>query len=285
MQEESTIQSPSGYSGPRWAGSEPEEKDPSLYSAPPEFDKPAYFDEQVAGLPSMEDKMVAITGCTTGTGYALAKYIVEKGGVVFMLNRDSARAEAALSALSSLGKAIHIPCDLTSFESVRSAAAKLESHLAGEGLDVLCCNAGVMGLEDTTTSDGFEVQIQVNHLSHFLLTSLAWPLLECASAKRGDARVVSHSSGARKFVPKGRFDATYLEPRASENYPSSCVGNKLGWILPFQGPRWNRCMRTPPTSSPTAPPTTPPTASPTSSSTAWPTTNPLLGSAPRRRSP
>ena len=61
---------------------------------------------------------------------------------------------------------------------------------------MLCNNAGVMGLYDAATEDGYDVQMQTNHLSHFLLTSLIWDLLN-KKAETGDARVVNHTSGAR----------------------------------------------------------------------------------------
>ena len=62
-----------------------------------------------------------------------------------------------------------VECDLQSFESVRKAAKEVVK-LCHKGLDALCNNAGVMALKDIATSDGFDVQMQTNHLSHFLLT-------------------------------------------------------------------------------------------------------------------
>ncbi|UVF78647.1 Rossmann-fold NAD(P)-binding domain-containing protein [Gordonia mangrovi] len=64
-----------------------------------------------------------------------------------------------------------------------------------------------MGLPDQATVDGCDVQMQTNHLSHFLLTALVWPALATAAAERGQARVVNHTSGARRGKP---LDATYL---------------------------------------------------------------------------
>ena len=47
------------------------------------------------------------------------------------------------------------------------------------------------------TKDGFDIQMQANHISHFLLTSLVFDLLEATADKHGSASVVSHASGAR----------------------------------------------------------------------------------------
>jgi len=169
--------------------------------------EPASFADLVASLPSQAGKTIAITGCTSGTGLVLAQACGRLGAQVLMINRPSARAETALRQLQDAGaKASLIECDLQSFDSVRSAGARLRAGYPG-GIDALCNNAGVMGLPDTATGDGFDVQMQPNHLSHFLLTSEVWPLLEAAAEARGEARVVNHSSGARRGAP---LDARYL---------------------------------------------------------------------------
>ena len=66
-----------------------------------------------------------------------------------------------------------------------------------------------MWLPDKATRDGHEQQMQTNHLSHFLLTSLLMPSMERAAAQRGTARVVNHSSVARKN-PHRPLDAANL---------------------------------------------------------------------------
>ena len=54
-----------------------------------------------------------------------------------------------------------IACDLTSLKSTREASAALKKDLSDKGLDVLCCNAGVMAYTDIATEDGFDIQMQV----------------------------------------------------------------------------------------------------------------------------
>mmetsp|Transcript_76174 Transcript_76174/g.223301 ORF Transcript_76174/g.223301 Transcript_76174/m.223301 type:complete len:363 (-) Transcript_76174:149-1237(-) len=171
-----------------------------------------------ADLPSMSGKVVAITGCTTGTGRICARVCAELGATVVLLNRSSERADALLEDIKAVAKAsgaptpIAIPCNLTSFKSVREAGERMCSELESGGLDVLCNNAGIMGFGDIATEDGCDIQMQTNHTSHFLLTSLCMPLLEKAASVRGEARIVNHSSSARKMDGmENRFDKKYVD--------------------------------------------------------------------------
>ncbi|WP_320824080.1 SDR family NAD(P)-dependent oxidoreductase [Reinekea sp.] len=160
----------------------------------------------------MAGKTVAITGCTSGTGLNLAQRCGALGAQVFMLNRPSLRSASALKVMHrEQFDARLIECDLSNLASVRSAIQQL-TDACPNGLDVLCNNAGIMAAPDQPTIDGFDVQMQSNYLSHFLLTSGVFPLLEQAVRVRGEARVVNHSSGARRGVP---LQARYLAKHAA----------------------------------------------------------------------
>ncbi|MCO6186597.1 SDR family NAD(P)-dependent oxidoreductase [Rhizobium sp. L1K21] len=175
-----------------------------------------YFNHLVETFPSMAGKMVMITGCTSGTGLVLARTCGKLGAKVVMLNRPSARADKALKAMLDAGyDAVLVPCDLSSFESVRAAGKALREQFATSGCDVLCNNAGIMGMPDSATVDGFDVQMQANHLSHFLLTHEIWPLLEKSGELHGEARVINHSSGARG-QPGAPVQAKYLQPNGGK---------------------------------------------------------------------
>ena len=190
-----------------------------------------------SGLPSMSGKTVVITGTTSGTGKVAADTTAGLGAIVVVLNRPSERSTASFEQLVSAhpDAALHqIDCDLQSFASVRAAATQVEQRCP-DGIDVLCNNAGVMALADTATVDGYDVQMQTNHLAHFLLTRALMPLVMLAGESAGEARIVNHSSVAR-LSPSKTLRAEYLEKRGGE---LGGDGSRLQNLM-LRGPRWLR---------------------------------------------
>ena len=119
------------------------------------------------------------------------------------LRRDQCiiKLSQALLPRNSAQVVTHVDCDLTDFDAVRKAAGIVAAATKDSGLDCLCNNAGVMALKDVATKDGYDIQMQTNHLSHFLLTRELYPVLVRATALRGEARIVNHSSFARNGPP------------------------------------------------------------------------------------
>eukprot|EP00934_Nitzschia_sp_Nitz4_P002621 Nitzschia sp. Nitz4//scaffold60_size111251//106198//107190//NITZ4_004167-RA/size111251-processed-gene-0.46-mRNA-1//-1//CDS//3329555624//2611//frame0 len=198
--------------------------------------KTKWFPEFEKGLPDLSGKTIVITGTTSGTGFVLARTAIRKGADnVLLLNRPSDRAtksEAELKAEPNAKNVETIPCDLQDFESVKNAAETIKSKY--DAVDVLCNNAGVMALEDKATKDGYDVQMQTNHLSHFLLTKELYPLLKKAAELRGSARIANHSSRAR-------FGGDALK----EEYFGKNGGNLGGDGSKFpNGGRWKRYHQT-----------------------------------------
>lgn len=126
-----------------------------------------------------------------------------------------------------------IPCDLQDLESVKSAVSTIKAKVST--IDVLVNNAGVMALEDKATKDGYDVQMQTNHLSHFLLTKELFPLLKKAAQDKGDARICNHSSGARTYCD-------VLEEKYFGKNGGDLGGN--GSSMFFGGARWVRYAQT-----------------------------------------
>jgi len=173
-------------------------------------------------LPNVEGKVFVITGTTSGTGYIAAETVAKHGGEVLLLNRASSRSvssyekllkanAAASSGGRQCGKIIPIECDLQDFQSVQKACDKIKS-LGYTEIYCLSNNAGIMAMDDTMTqSDGYEIQMQTNHLSHFLLTTELFPLLLAGSKKYGDARIVQHSSAARLMTEHNTLEEKYFQ--------------------------------------------------------------------------
>ncbi|MGB1033294.1 MAG: SDR family NAD(P)-dependent oxidoreductase, partial [Flavobacteriales bacterium] len=182
----------------------------------------------------MSNKVAAVTGTTSGTGFICARELAKKGASVILLNRKSERSESSLKKLQEEvpnGNFTAIDCDLQNFESVRNAVNVVKAK--HEVLDVLVNNAGVMALKDAATTDGYDVQMQTNVISHFLITKELFPLLK----KSKEARIVNHSSMARLGGP---LESPYFDKN----------GGNLGGdgneeeVASFQGPRWERYHQT-----------------------------------------
>lgn len=197
--------------------------------------KTLYLDEVLEKhSQDMSHKVIAITGTTSGTGFVCARELAKKGATVILLNRQSERSEQAYKRLLDSvpdDKLDPINCDLQSFASVRQAVEEIKSRY--EKIDVLVNNAGVMALKDLATKDGYDVQMQTNVLSHFLLTKDLFPLLK----KSPQARIVNHSSMARLGGP---LEMQYFEKKGGNLGGDGTEEENLS----FQGPRWERYHQT-----------------------------------------
>ncbi|UTW64521.1 SDR family NAD(P)-dependent oxidoreductase [bacterium SCSIO 12741] len=182
----------------------------------------------------MTGKVVAITGTTSGTGYICAREVAKKGAAIILLNRPSQRSAEALAKLQEevpKGKFEAVDCDLQNFASVQEAMDAIRSKY--DKIDALVNNAGVMALNDQATGDGYDVQIQTNVLSHFLITKELFPLLKAGNG----GRIINHSSMARLGGP---LEMKYFEKNGGNLGGDGTDEENNN----FQGPRWERYHQT-----------------------------------------
>ena len=121
-------------------------------------------------------KKVLITGSTDGIGRETARKLLMKGFYVLLHGRSQNRCLPILQSFRETYT--NVDCvvgDLASFKSVRYMAEEVKSKV--DHLDVLINNAGIFNPVKEITEDGYEKTLQVNHLSHFLLTYLLFPLV------------------------------------------------------------------------------------------------------------
>lgn len=147
-------------------------------------------------LGKLTDKVVLITGCSSGIGVETAKALNTTGAKLFLGVRDTAKGQAALSDILKPGYVELLKMDLNSLDSVRSAAEEFQKQ--SKTLNILINNAGVMATPEGRTADGFETQFGTNHLAHFLLFQLLKPTLLASSTPGFNSRVVCLSSSGHR---------------------------------------------------------------------------------------
>jgi NAD(P)-dependent dehydrogenase (short-subunit alcohol dehydrogenase family) len=152
-----------------------------------------------ADLPDQSGRTAIVTGANSGLGFVSARELARAGARVVLACRDLGRGEAAAERIHSEASLAEVELehlDLADLGSVRAFAERVAT--AYDGLDTLVNNAGVMAIPRRETTDGFEMQLGINHLGHFALTGLLLPQL----LRKDDPRVVTVSSVAHR----GRID-------------------------------------------------------------------------------
>lgn len=143
--------------------------------------------------PNADGKVIIVTGANTGLGKETAWELARRGAKVYMACRDMTKCEEVKWSfvswfqrriiiisfqareeivLDTKNKYVYCrPCDLASLQSIREFVKIFKTE--EKKLDILINNAGVMrSKKGSKTKDGFELQLGVNHLGHFLLTNL-----------------------------------------------------------------------------------------------------------------
>ncbi len=155
-------------------------------------------------LPSLKGKTYLITGANVGAGFEATKILVSKGGQVVMLSRNPQKVEAARAEIKEQfpeADLKFIQLDLASLASVREAAKKINQEVPK--IDALICNAAIAQVaKQKMTVDGFESQLGVNHLGHFLLCGLLFDKIEASKGRI----VVVDSLAYRMGLKKIQFD-------------------------------------------------------------------------------
>lgn len=167
-----------------------------------------------------------VTGANSGIGFEAAAVLAARGAHVVLAVRNlekGGQARRRILATSPSAEITLQELDLTSLESVRTAAATLKA--AFPRVDLLINNAGVMWTPRELTRDGFELQFGTNHLGHFAFTGLVLDQLLTVPG----SRVVTVASLAHRMMADIHFDDLHWEHRYSRigAYGQSKLANLL----------------------------------------------------------
>ena len=146
-----------------------------------------------ADIPDQHGRTAVVTGANGGLGLETARALAVKGAHVVMAVRNQKKAQAAVDEIRAGAPDASlelVALDLAAQASVRAAAGQITA--GHKNIDLLINNAGVMGIPETKTVDGFEMQFGVDHLGHWTLTALLLPAL----LRTPGARIVTVTSTA-----------------------------------------------------------------------------------------
>lgn len=176
-------------------------------------------------IPSQKGKIAIVTGANTGLGKEITIGLVKLNVKVIMACRNIKKAQnTTLEILKTVPTAdIEImELDLNSLASVRSFSNAFCGKY--QQLNLLIENAGIMIPPFTKTVDGFESQLGVNYLSHFLLTNLLMPTLNNTEG----ARIATTSSLAHE---NGYIDFDNLNAEKSYSKMGAYRQSKLACLM------------------------------------------------------
>jgi len=133
--------------------------------------------EEVLAGQDLTGKRVLVTGVSAGLGVETARALAAHGAEVVGTARDLDKARSATSGFAEqFGDRFGMAeLDLASLDSVRACGDLLLSE--GGKFDIVIANAGIMAVPFDRTRDGFESQMGVNHLSHFVFINRLAPLI------------------------------------------------------------------------------------------------------------
>jgi NAD(P)-dependent dehydrogenase (short-subunit alcohol dehydrogenase family) len=173
---------------------------------------------------SVRDKVVVVTGASSGLGLETARQLAIAGAEVVMICRDRTRGAQARSEVAHLAtgrQPVLALADLSVQADVRRVADEVRGRY--DHVDILINNAGGAFNQREQSADGIELTWATNHIAPFLLTDLLLSLLVAAPA----GRVVMVASE----IYSKKLDLENLQGERKYSYFGAYRASKLGNVL------------------------------------------------------
>ena len=175
----------------------------------------------------MQDKVVMVTGATSGIGKVTALELAKMGATVIVVGRNAEKTISTVAGIKRESGNQNVDmfiADLSLQSEIRGLAESFKRKY--DRLHVLVNNAGIGAGQVEMTAEGVEKLFAVNHLSYFLLTNL---LLDVITASE-PARIVNVASDAHRGMALDFDDLQSLNdwgPAGFRAYGRSKLANIL----------------------------------------------------------
>ncbi len=197
---------------------------------------------------SFKDKVVVITGGSSGIGYAIACELLKLGAHLALIARCSNKLEEAAKRLRPLtGGETRIeifPCDISVHQQVQQTVRQIHQQMGS--IDVLINNAGIMrcGRFSEMQDKDFEESWNTNYLGALYMSRAVWPYLKQHKGKlsfvcsvAGYLGLIGYTAySPTKFAMSGLADALRMEGKqegvaVSIMYPADVNTSFLAYEL------------------------------------------------------
>jgi len=145
-------------------------------------------------MKAYRDKVVWITGASSGVGEGLAEAFAEAGAKLVLSARRALELERVREKLAGT-RTLVLPMDVTQADDIEAAVRTVEQHFGG--LDALICNAGLgqHARVENTTLDTYRRILEVDLFAVIAHIKAVLPHMQ----ERGSGHIVVTSSVAGKF--------------------------------------------------------------------------------------
>lgn len=147
----------------------------------------------------LSDKLVVITGSTSGIGYLTARKYASHGADLLCINRNQQKSEALKHEIETeFGvRYDYRIADLSNLHDIKRVAEELSG--IERPIDVLVHNAGIYLTKRELTPEGFDKVFVVHHLSSFIINNLLSEKLK----SQGRTRIIMVNSEGHRFAAWG----------------------------------------------------------------------------------
>ncbi|KAH8597150.1 short-chain dehydrogenase [Bisporella sp. PMI_857] len=196
--------------------------------------KPVLTDKN---LEDQSGKVFLVTGGSGGLGTELINILYQHHAKIWVAARSPTKTQEVMEEIKkahplSRGQMHFLKLQLDDLTTIKASAQEL---LAQETrLDVLWNNAGVMvPPQGSKTTQGYELQLGINNLGHFLFTQFLTPLLATTAkiAPPNSVRVIWVSSSAADGAPHPAIDFSNMDYHKEEGIWSKYSRSKAGNVI------------------------------------------------------